>query len=95
MLELGAHAEAAHRSLVRRLTEEHVDLLIAVGPEMNRAAAGFGGDCRPAGDSSSAGHILRGLFREGDTVLVKGSRGMRMEKVLEAQGQPKEGTHAL
>lgn len=97
MLELGAYSEEAHSALVRRLAEERVDVLIAVGPEMKRAAADFVGDCHLAGDSAEAGEILRRICRPGDTVLVKGSRGMRMERVLAAEGPAarQEGSHAI
>jgi UDP-N-acetylmuramoyl-tripeptide--D-alanyl-D-alanine ligase len=82
MLELGAYSEDEHKKLVRRLSSSDIEVLIAVGQEMKRASSEFRGTCFQADDSSQAGDILGGIWREGDTVLVKGSRGMLMEKVL-------------
>ncbi len=96
MLELGKHAEEAHRKLGKWMAELPVDIFVAVGEMMAKAAEEFSA-IRTEGpsflqesrivlsvsDSSVAGRILPGLCREGDTILVKGSREMRMEKVLE------------
>jgi UDP-N-acetylmuramoyl-tripeptide--D-alanyl-D-alanine ligase len=86
MLELGSHAEDAHAELVEKLNRNGVDIFIAVGPEMQKASAGFAGQACQAGSAAEAGSLLRGMMEEGDTVLIKGSRGMRMEKVL-AEGE--------
>ncbi len=83
MLELGPYGETAHRSLGERMSGLGVDLFIAVGPLMAKAADAFGGECIRTGSAEEAGGALKERLGEGDTVLVKGSRGMRMEKVLE------------
>ncbi|TAN43632.1 MAG: UDP-N-acetylmuramoyl-tripeptide--D-alanyl-D-alanine ligase [Nitrospirae bacterium] len=82
MLELGPRAEELHQDLVKRLNALNIGLLIAVGPLMQKASAGFEGDCYTVEDSLQAGAILSDLCREGDTILLKGSRGMKMELVL-------------
>ncbi len=93
MLELGVYAEEAHRRLGRWMSELPVDVLIAVGEMMGKAAEEFSAShgkspesrrVVAASSSSEARRILLGICREGDTILVKGSRGMRMEKVLES-----------
>ncbi len=94
MLELGPYAEEAHKKLVRRISELNIDLLIAVGPEMNRAAAGFSGIYYGAEDSVAARSILLSICGDGDTVLVKGSRSIYMERVLDGLEMKEEG-HAL
>jgi len=86
MLELGAYAADAHADLVAKLNRLRVDVLIAVGPEMHRAAAGFAGPAYRAGSSSEARSLLFGMMKDGDTVLIKGSRGIYMEKVLAGEG---------
>ena len=90
MLELGMYSETAHRKLGKWMAELKVDLFIAVGHEMDAAAEEFqraGGEALCAGDASSAGVLLRQRLGEGDTVLKKGSRSMKMENVLkEANG---------
>ena len=86
MLELGSYAEVAHRKLGKWMADLSVDIVIAVGPLMEKAAEEFfagRGTCITVSDSLAAGKALRELLREGDTVLVKGSRGMHMELVLE------------
>ncbi len=88
MLELGTYAEDAHGSLVKRMNELQIDLLIAVGPEMQKASAAFSGSCHQAASSDEARTLLLDMVNEGDTILIKGSRGLRMEKVLAGEGQP-------
>jgi UDP-N-acetylmuramoyl-tripeptide--D-alanyl-D-alanine ligase len=84
MLELGAYEEEAHRKIGRLLSELAVEIFIAVGPRMALAASEFKGVVYTLSSASEAGHLLREIRREGDTILIKGSRGMHMEKVLEA-----------
>jgi UDP-N-acetylmuramoyl-tripeptide--D-alanyl-D-alanine ligase len=94
MLELGAYTEEAHVQIVRFLSELSVDLLIAVGPEMSKASSEFKGNCYTAETSSEARELLINICRKGDTVLVKGSRGMEMEGVLSNLPE-NEGNNAL
>ena len=70
------------------MNELQIDLLIAVGPEMQKASAAFSGACQQATSSDEARSLLLGMVNEGDTILIKGSRGMRMEKVLAGEGKP-------
>jgi len=81
MLELGSYSAAEHELLINKLSEAGVDILIAVGPEMSKASRLFAGSVHTAEDSLQAGDILAGLWKQGDTILVKGSRGMLMERV--------------
>lgn len=83
MLELGVYSEEAHAELVKKLSGLSVDVLIAVGPAMQKAASEFKGTCYRADIADKAGEILLTLIGKGDTVLVKGSRGMRMEGVIQ------------
>ena len=84
MLELGSHGEEAHRTIGRILSGIPVDIFIAVGPLMAFAASEYGGTAYMVKTSREAGEILRDIWEKADTVLIKGSRGMQMEKVLEA-----------
>lgn len=89
MLELGKESAAAHREIGQQVTALDLDYLITVG----KIAGLIGEEAirrgMPKDRVKSCGHLeeavafLRGLAREQDTVLVKGSRGMRMEKVVQ------------
>lgn len=89
MLELGAFAKKSHEEVGRRAAQAGAGLLIAVGPHSKDVAAG----ARRAGLASSHAYaladveealpLLKSLLRKGDLVLVKGSRGMKMERITE------------
>jgi UDP-N-acetylmuramoyl-tripeptide--D-alanyl-D-alanine ligase len=89
MLELGEAADEAHREAGRAAAGMGIGALIAVGPLGRQIAegarsAGMAADrVRVADTPSQAAVLLRGIARTGDTVLIKGSRGMKMETVLE------------
>ncbi|MDO8557789.1 MAG: UDP-N-acetylmuramoyl-tripeptide--D-alanyl-D-alanine ligase [bacterium] len=98
MLELGAYAEVAHRA-IGRLATKSCDMLLAVGSRARFIAdqarkEGFpDASIREFGLSPDAGKFLQRMMKMGDVVLVKGSQGMRMEKIVEeimAEPQRKE-----
>ena len=71
-----------------------VDLLVTVGPLAAEMAGAFGGEAHCVPDAQAASELLGGMLREGDTVLVKGSRGVGLERVaqmLEAEGEAHAG----
>jgi len=88
MLELGPLSEQAHREAGRLVAALPVDELVGLG----RAAALAVEAARDAGLAEArhlttfedtVAHLLKRLA-PGDVVLVKGSRGMRMERVVDA-----------
>jgi UDP-N-acetylmuramoyl-tripeptide--D-alanyl-D-alanine ligase len=90
MLELGASSADLHRELGREAACAGVDSILLVGTEVAAAESGAleGG---MAAESlvrfASAEEAARGateLVRPGDVVLVKGSRGMALERVVRA-----------
>jgi UDP-N-acetylmuramoyl-tripeptide--D-alanyl-D-alanine ligase len=83
MLELGGYEVSEHEKLGRRLSELHADIFIAVGKAMRHAVGEFKGKCISVGKSEDAGRELGNIMQDGDLVLIKGSRGMKMENVLE------------
>jgi UDP-N-acetylmuramoyl-tripeptide--D-alanyl-D-alanine ligase len=88
MLELGGHAEEAHRDLGRSAGRAGLDLIVAVGefaPLVAQGAreSGARGQCvETAADSREAAEILRVWLRPGALVLLKGSRGVGLERTL-------------
>ncbi|MCW3026436.1 MAG: UDP-N-acetylmuramoyl-tripeptide--D-alanyl-D-alanine ligase [Solirubrobacterales bacterium] len=97
MLELGPDAARLHREVGENAAGRGVELLVTAGPLAAEIAAGFGGEAHAAPDAATAAELLAGLLRERDTVLVKGSRGVGLERavaVLRAAGGPRPGEHA-
>jgi UDP-N-acetylmuramoyl-tripeptide--D-alanyl-D-alanine ligase len=88
MLELGDYEEEGHRGVGRLAAELGVDALILLGGRARHIAAGAIDAGFPAGrvyhcqSHSQAGRIAGKLAKPGDWVLIKGSRGMRMEETL-------------
>ncbi len=89
MLELGACAQAEHYR-VGRIAAEKADYVLAYGPNAPRVISGAltGGmesaKARAFEDQKDLIAALKRLLKPGDTVLVKGSHGMHMERVLDA-----------
>ena len=90
MLELGDGAPAYHEQAGERAAREGWDILAAVGPLAGRTADGARRAGLPAGavlefaTSGEAAPKIADILRDGDLVLVKGSRGIRTEAVVDA-----------
>ena len=86
MLELGDWAEKEHEKIGTYLADKKVDVLIALGDEarfMAKAAKAAGmNEVYTVTTHAEAAAVLRRIMRQGDTVLLKGSRGFAMEKIL-------------
>ena len=90
MLELGETAEELHRELGRFAANHRLDDLFILGEFSGAVARGW----VDGGNSHERAHVfecrdplveaLQSFLRSGDLVLVKGSRGLAMEKVVEA-----------
>jgi UDP-N-acetylmuramoyl-tripeptide--D-alanyl-D-alanine ligase len=89
MLELGGHAEALHAECGRAAAEAGIDIIIGVRGNAEHLVlaateAGVAGlDARFLPDAESAGAWLKENLKSGDVVLVKGSRGVRLERAIE------------
>jgi UDP-N-acetylmuramoyl-tripeptide--D-alanyl-D-alanine ligase len=87
MLELGDDELNIHRETGERLGTRAIDIVIGVrglAKELVEGAKNVGAaDARFAEDSEAAGRLLSELIKPGDVVLVKGSRGVKTEKVIE------------
>ncbi|MBL7084855.1 MAG: UDP-N-acetylmuramoyl-tripeptide--D-alanyl-D-alanine ligase [Candidatus Omnitrophica bacterium] len=89
MLELGKPAERLHVDLGKRIAKSKIDFLVTVGQLAKKIAEGayLAGmpkrGVRSCRDCLQAGKFLYRFTRSGDMVLIKGSRGMKMENVVE------------
>ncbi len=89
MLELGPTADQAHQEIGRTAARLGLHAMIAFGSFAKQIALGAAQSgiptarVRVAGSHGEAADLLRTLSQPGDTVLVKGSRGMKMEKIME------------
>ena len=79
MLELGAESKAEHEAIVQLIGTMDFEQVILVGPEFI-TASGSANITFP--DSATAAGYLRDHPVKGYTILVKGSRGIGMEKVF-------------
>ena len=88
MLELGPGAPEIHHAFGREAAEAGIDLAVFIGDLARAAAAGaLDGGMEPARvvhleDVERAIETLPGLVREGDSVLIKGSRRLGLERVV-------------
>ncbi|MBN97679.1 MAG: UDP-N-acetylmuramoylalanyl-D-glutamyl-2, 6-diaminopimelate--D-alanyl-D-alanine ligase [Gemmatimonadetes bacterium] len=89
MLELGARGPALHAKIGRCSNELGIDYLITTGPlskETVKAARNAGMDenrARHFLDKAALSDHLNSFLQEEDIVLIKGSRGMKLEEVVE------------
>lgn len=90
MLELGYASAEAHREIGRLAASSGVDMLITVGEMSKRvAAAAVAAGIKAASVHAFANKAdvigaLKGIVKEGDVVLVKGSRAVGLEAVVES-----------
>jgi len=84
MLELGPDATDFHLEIGCRADRVGVGLLVTVGPLAAAMAPGFSREVHSVADAGEAAVLVPALLRDGDVVLVKGSRGVRLEAVCQA-----------
>lgn len=95
MLELGERSEASHREVGRAVNDAGVDLLAAVGERAKYIGLGAqeaglpGGRVRYYRTAREAAGELKKIIAPGDVILVKGSRGMKMEEFVLALREDK------
>jgi len=102
MLELGTETENAHRELGLKIAELNIDFLITVGESAKFIAssaeeAGFDTNkIAKFSDSISAGRFLQDKMKPDDAILIKGSQGVRMEKIVkEVMAEPEKAKELL
>lgn len=86
MLELGPTAEALHRECGKHAAEKKIDMVIGVrgmARAVAEAACGYGTQAQFVETPEQAGEWLARNLRSGDAVLLKASRGVKLERALD------------
>jgi UDP-N-acetylmuramoyl-tripeptide--D-alanyl-D-alanine ligase len=87
MLELGRIARKSHENIGRLAADLNIEALVTVGALSRytaKSAASRGlKSVHSARSNTEAVRILKKMIEPGDTVLIKGSRGMRMETIVD------------
>ncbi len=89
MAELGRDAPRFHREVGKLCADLGLDALFLLGPLAQEIASGakeggLRGEVYIGSDHGDIAKALKGFLRAGDWVLIKGSRVMEMERVLDA-----------
>jgi UDP-N-acetylmuramoyl-tripeptide--D-alanyl-D-alanine ligase len=86
MLELGPTAETLHRECGKHAAEKKIDVVIGVrgmARAVAEAACGSGTQAQFVETPEQAGEWLARNLRPGDAVLLKASRGVKLERALD------------
>ena len=84
MAELGEYAEDSHAHMGAYARDCGIKRLFAVGPQSSRAVETFGSGAEWFADADSLTRRLQAELAPGVTVLIKGSRVNRLERVVQA-----------
>ena len=102
MLELGDEEIKGHKSVIKKFLEIENGIIFAVGDRMRLAVQELQKNNFNPGriyefeNSMSAGKKLQEIIQAGDLILVKGSQGMRMEKIVEeVMAEPQKAEQLL
>jgi UDP-N-acetylmuramoyl-tripeptide--D-alanyl-D-alanine ligase len=94
MLELGPLGEEMHRQAGRHAAEKKIDILLGVRGLAHaavEAAQAAGIRAEFVATSEDAGEWLARETRTGDVVLLKASRGVKLERALEIWKEQRDG----
>ena len=94
MGELGPQTARLHAEIGSYARSIGVERLFTVGPLSRETVAGFGAGARGFGDVDSLAETLRPLLGADINLLIKGSRSMRMERIVAALGTAVPGRAA-
>jgi UDP-N-acetylmuramoyl-tripeptide--D-alanyl-D-alanine ligase len=89
MLELGEETQRGHLRIASKLQEMQVDLFMALGDRMETTVQSLKKNGYPEekffhfSDHATLVKKLKAEIKAGDLILIKGSQGMRMEKIAE------------
>jgi UDP-N-acetylmuramoyl-tripeptide--D-alanyl-D-alanine ligase len=100
MLELGKHTTDAHKE-IGKLAAQNAELLVVVGQRaqaIKEGALEVGMDPEKITqfvNSNEAGEYAKTMIKKNDLILVKGSQGMRMERIVAEILEDKNNKHKL
>lgn len=89
MLELGENEAQYHRDIGRQVATIHADLIVLVGPRseyIEQQAVHDGVEKKKIlhfENADECANVITDLLKPGDLVLIKGSRGIGLEKVID------------
>jgi len=93
MGEVGSRSAEFHREVGTYARSRGIEVLLGLGEAMREACAAFGGGAEHFADFEALRERAQELAQPGSTILVKGSRFMRMERVVAALGAVAAGVH--
>jgi UDP-N-acetylmuramoyl-tripeptide--D-alanyl-D-alanine ligase len=87
MFELGAHSDKYHEDIGRYLSDKNVNVVISLGSKSRKIYECFKNDdtkhiSHHFNDKASLIESIKDVLKEGDVVLIKGSRGNSMEDII-------------
>jgi UDP-N-acetylmuramoyl-tripeptide--D-alanyl-D-alanine ligase len=102
MLEIGIYSEKGHKLVGEQVFKSGIDYLISVGErsrDIDRGAQAIGMSSDYIfhfDDTEAAGLFIQERLSEGDVLLIKGSQGARMEKIVkEIMAEPNRAAELL
>lgn len=85
MLELGDSSQREHENIGKELSARKIDYVIAMGEQAKSILNGINGSLTGfhVDSHEEASKLLMEIAKPGDVVLIKGSRGMKMENIIQ------------
>jgi UDP-N-acetylmuramoyl-tripeptide--D-alanyl-D-alanine ligase len=94
MKEMGRRAKALHRDVGVHMAKMGVDFVLTTGEDAKEAlltySNGGGANFCHCEDPEDIANQIREFSRPHDIILIKGSRSMRLEKVIDALDEPQQ-----
>ncbi len=83
MLELGSYSDQHHQELINFCRTKNIDKIILIGSEMQKAVKNLCIDLKTYLNCKEMINEISNIIEPKDLILVKGSRGMKMEEIIE------------
>lgn len=83
ILELGAKSPEIHKEALDYAISKNIDLIFTIGNETKKSLKSFDKFYQNYENSEIASKKIKNIVNDGDIILVKGSRGINTEKIIE------------